>query len=294
MAVLSIQYMVLSAFLLSLLSCGAIDKPQSLKGLYEDLPIGEVDGVPLSINIAFPDKNPVKPRPVLVMIHGGGFVSGDKSSKNTQIVKLSKLGFVAASAMYRLSPEYKFPAAVDDIKVAIRYLKANAEKYHIDPERIIVTGASAGGYLAVMVGVTGNSDAFSDYGLYSGVDSSVHAVAAQSAPVGDFSLEKYNDSPMLTRLAGGDTAGLSAVRVAMSPVTYLDSSDPPFFLSHGDSDPLVPVDMTREFVRELDKQGHDVEYYEVKGGDHSLNKSAPEGAKFVFRKYLAFLAKWAQ
>ncbi|UTF60661.1 alpha/beta hydrolase [Gilvimarinus sp. DA14] len=289
-----LTYFTLLLITVGLVSCGSVSSTKRLSGLVTDIPIGIIDGVPLTINIAFPEKRSQKPRPALLIIHGGGFVSGNKDSKNNQIQKATRLGFVAASAMYRLAPEYKFPAQLDDIKLAIRHLKANAEAYNIDPDRILLSGASAGGYLAVMAGVTGNAEGFSDYGLYPGVDSRVHAVAAQSAPIGDFRLSKYDDSPMLERLAGSDPKATTQVRAAMSPARYLDAGDPPFFLSHGDQDSVVPVDMSREFVAELDKIEHNVEYYEVKGGEHSLKKSTPEGAQVVYQRYLAFLVKWAK
>ena len=120
----------------------------------------KIVAVELSINISLSETTTIEPRSVVIVIHGGSLIAGDKSSKNQQTLKLSKLGFVSASAMYRLSPEYRFPAAIEDIKLAISFLKANADKYPINPERIIVSGASAGSYLAVMVGVTGNLKAF--------------------------------------------------------------------------------------------------------------------------------------
>lgn len=264
-----------------------------LKGLHNDIFIGEINGFDLSINIAFPEVVSIKRRPVLILIHGGGFISGDKNLKNEQIKKFSKFGFVSASAMYRLSPDFRFPAPVEDIQLAIRFLKANAERYHIDPNRIIVSGSSAGSYLAVMAGVVANSSAFSDHGLYSEFDSSVRAVAAQSAPVANFSLAKYQDRPTVKRLAEDGASNFQERLTAMSPITYLDSEDPPFFLSHGDADPLVPVDMSREFVLELKKIKHSHEYHEVEGGTHSLTRSTPEKAKEVYSAYLMFLQKWA-
>ncbi len=267
---------------------------QHRQGLYEDIPIGEIEGVPLSINIAFPQTRSKHPRPVHIMIHGGGFLKGDKRLNNKRIQTMAGLGFVSASAMYRLAPKHKFPAALDDIKLAIRFLKAHANEYHIDPQRIIVSGSSSGSYLAVMAGVSGNSNAFSDHGLYPEFDSSVRAVTAQSAPLGDFRLAKYSDRPTIKRLVDPQTKNRKATLAAMSPITYLDANDPPMFLSHGDADPVVPVNMSREFVYELEKINHNYEYHEVKGGTHSLNKSAPKEAKAVFKAYLKFIEKWAK
>tara|TARA_R110000751_G_scaffold15290_1_gene49255 strand:- start:70950 stop:71795 length:846 start_codon:yes stop_codon:yes gene_type:complete len=267
---------------------------KSLKGLHEDIAIGEIDGVKLSINIAFPKTFSKQPRPVLLMIHGGGFLKGDKSQNNKRIQKMTQLGFVAASAMYRFAPEHKFPAALDDIKLAIRFLKANADAYHINPQRIILSGASSGSYLAVMAGVTGNSDAFDDHGLYTEFDSTVHAVAGQSAPIADFRLAKYSGFALIKRLLDTDSGNFQHSLAELSPITYLDPQDPPMFLTHGDADPIVPVEMSREFVQELAKTGHSYEYYELPGGTHSFTQSVPEQAKTAFESYRRFIQKWAK
>lgn len=286
--------LLIAIFCTSTNSFGSQQGDSHLIGLHTDIPIGVLDGIELSINIAFPRNGSHNPRPVILLIHGGGFVSGDKDSKNAQIQKLSELGYVSASAMYRLSPEFRFPSAIEDIRLAVRFLKANAKIYNIDAERIIVSGSSAGSYLAVMVGVTGNSNAFSDHGLYSNYDSSVRAVAAQSAPIADFTLAKHRYSPTVKRLTNPAAKDFEKTLVAMSPKTYLDPNDPPFFISHGDSDTKVPVAMSREFVSELEKIGHSFIYYEVKGGTHSFNRSAPRQAKKLFAKYLDFLKKWTE
>jgi len=288
------KYFAIALFVLSAQAHGALENSTLLTGLHENIPIGKIDDVALSVNIAFPEKYSSKPRPVILFVHGGGFISGDKSHKNKQIVKFSKRGFVAASAMYRLAPDHKFPSAIEDIKLAVRFLKANADKYHIDPERIIVSGSSAGSYLAVMVGVTGNSTYFSDHGLYTDVDSSVRAVTAQSSPIPDLTNPKYAQLSWVKRLMPENTADKKAILAAMSPVTYLDVNDPPFFLSHGDEDPVVPVELSREFVLELEKIDHEFEYHEVKGGTHSFTKSAPKQGKAVYSKYLSFINKWSK
>lgn len=280
--------------LIGMISSTAHASNESYTGLHQDLPVGEIDGTALTINIAFPSQPTKDLRPVILMIHGGGFVSGDKNSKNKQIIKFAQRGYVAASAMYRFAPEYKFPAQIEDIQLAVRYLKANSVRYGIDPEKIILSGSSAGSYLAMMVGVTGNSDVFSKHGLYQEFDSRVRAVAAQSAPIADFTLDKYRKTKTVERLLNTTSQNNIEALKAMSPVTYLDAEDPPFFLSHGDSDPVVSVDMSREFVQALEKINHKYEYHEIRGGTHSLSKSAPVQAKKVFSAFFDFIAYWAK
>lgn len=263
-------------------------------GLNTDIVIGKIEGTELLINIAFPTKTKKKSSPAILFIHGGGFISGSKDAKNKQLKKFAKRGYVAASAMYRLSPEYKFPSQIEDIKLAIRFLKANAIAYDLDPDRIILVGSSAGSYLAVMAGVTGNSNVFSDHSLYSSQNSSVRAVVAQSPPIADFTLPKYRDSLTVQRLTNPKTKDIKNILVKMSPVSYLDSNDPPFFISHGSEDPLVSVDMSREFVEELKRINHEFAYHEIEGGTHSFTESAPQKAKIVFSELIRFIEKWAK
>lgn len=265
-----------------------------ISGLCEDVPIAVVDGVELSINIAFPGEKSEEARPLVMLVHGGGFVSGDKTSKNPQIQTLSRLGYVAASVMYRLTPEVLYPVPLQDIKLAIRYMKTHASDYHINPHRIIVSGFSAGGYLAVMAGVTGNSDTFDDYGLFDDVDSSVRAVTAQSGPIADFTDPLYSDSLTVQRLISASARKSEKTLGRLSPKTFLDPEDPPFFLTHGDADPVVPVGMSRDFVAALKRMRHPFEYIEIEGGTHSFSQSAPEEGKRSFRRYLEFLRRWSQ
>ena len=100
----------------------------------------------LVLDLAAPEGD--GPFPAVVCIHGGGFREGDRTYFNATCEKLAQHGYVAVTIEYRLAPKYPFPAAVEDCKAAVRWLRANAEKYHIDPKRIGATGASAGGTLA--------------------------------------------------------------------------------------------------------------------------------------------------
>jgi acetyl esterase/lipase len=266
----------------------AENSSNTFTGLKTDIPIGEVDGVTLRINLAFPESKSATPRPVMLMIHGGGLIKGDRSRFNKRISTLATQGIVGASAMYRLAPAHRFPTAIEDIKTAIRFLKANSEKFNLDPDRIIVNGVSAGAYLAVMIGVTGNANGFSHYELYPEYDSTVRAVMAQSPAIGDYTQSKYRGFPIVKRFMNLDVKDTQEALKALSPITYLDSNDPPFFLVHGSSDERVPVSMSREFVAELKALGHEYEYREIEDGKHSLNASRPKKASEVFEASMIF------
>lgn len=286
---------VVSIFFIMIFSKNSFSSAQ-LKysaGLNVDIPIGEVDGVKLLINIALPDKNKNTPAPTWVFVHGGGLTRGDKSKFNKHISKLAARGVVAASVMYRLAPEHRFPAALEDVKSAIRFLKAHSGAFNLDPDRIIISGISAGGYLATMIGVTGNATGFQDHGIYPNYDSSVRAVISQSGSIADFTRIEYRDFMLVSRFINQNEADKEVALAAISPITYLDNQDPPFFLVHGSADNVVPVKMTRDFALELKKIGHEFEYIEVEGGKHSLTNSRPEKAKAVFKASMAFFKKYA-
>ena len=120
-----------------------------------DVEYANPDGQHLKLNLARP-KDGAGPFPAVVCIHGGGFRAGNREGYNGTVLKLAQNGYVAVTVTYRLAPKYQFPAAVHDTKAAVRWLRANATKYHIDPDRIGVTGGSAGGHLAQFLGVTGD------------------------------------------------------------------------------------------------------------------------------------------
>src|SRR4051794_26673595 len=117
------------------------------------------DGQHLQLNLARP-KSAAGPSPAVLCIHGGGFRAGKRESYDGLCIRLAGQGYVAATATYRLAPKYPFPAAVHDVKAAVRWLRANATKYGIDPDRIGATGGSAGGHLAQVLGVTGGVQQF--------------------------------------------------------------------------------------------------------------------------------------
>lgn len=121
---------------------------------------------------------PCKPGkyPALILIHGGGWRSGNKSMQGPLARQIAAQGYVTASVEYRLSPEALYPAAVYNLKAAIRFLRANAEKYHIDPNRIAISGSSAGGHLATLVGMTNGIDKFDDNESESLVSTKVQAI----------------------------------------------------------------------------------------------------------------------
>lgn len=243
---------------------------------HRNLIVGEVAGVTLTLDIAEPPKINKKLRPALVSIYGGAWRRGSKDSSANRIVSFAKRDYVGVSIEYRLSPQYIFPAQVEDVKAAIRFLKANAETYGIDPERIIVFGTSAGGHLAAMLAVTGQNDTFNKNGMWVEQNSSVFAAVEFSGPTAGF-LSAHSDSwESLMLFLGGKPSDIPMQAKAAMPITYVDKDDSPLFIAHGDADKVVPVEVSREFVAALKNAGTQYEYLELESSSHRLLNRYPD------------------
>jgi PelA/Pel-15E family pectate lyase len=171
--------------------------------------------------------------PALLLVHGGGWRSGNKSMQVPMAQQIAAKGYVTASVEYRLSPEALYPAAVHDIKAAIRFLRANASKYNIDPDKIAITGSSAGGQLAALIGATSGVEKFEGNGGNPGVSSAVQAIIDMDGVL-DFDTpdEKGKDEETAKRSAGalwfGTTFNQNSEKwIEASPIHYVGKNTPP-------------------------------------------------------------------
>lgn len=233
------------------------------------------DGTLLTLDICAPAADPlVGVRPAVVSIHGGSWARGDKANADWRNVCLwlASEGFVAASVNYRLVPDVRFPAAIDDVALAVEWLRApeQIDRFGIDPARIGAFGGSAGGNLAALLGTTGDGPL--DEG------SRVAAVAELSGPVGLGAAELTADeaSAWLRTIVGeyldceagvDDEACPQALEA--SPGTRADASDPPFFIGHAESE-VVPLGQSQRFAATLADAGVPVELAVVPGVAHSI------------------------
>jgi acetyl esterase/lipase len=216
------------------------------------------------LDLAFPKNSGTKPRPALIVIHGGGWLEGDKSSFTSleywapgNIIDFAKLGFVAATINYRLSGEAPFPAALEDCKCAVRWLRAHAKNYTIDADRIGAYGNSAGGHLALLLGLTSKSDGLEGDGPYQEQSSAVQAVISDSGPV-DLDFQKPGNNGLASViskfLAGPPETLTDRIRKA-SPANYASRTPPPLLLIYGTADTQVTIGPVDEFVLALQKAG---------------------------------------
>ena len=212
--------------------------------------------------------------PLLIWVHGGAFRMGSKKDSVPRAYLVD--GYAVASINYRLSQHAIFPAQIQDCKAAVRWLRANAEKFGFDPARIGVWGASAGGHLVAMLGTTGETDEF-EVGENLHLSSRVSAVVDYFGPTDFCQMDAHRlldgmvhdtaDSPE-SELVGGPIQKNKDLVARANPITYVTPSAPPFLIVHGEQDPLVPHHQSQLLEQALKQAGVPVQFYTVKGGGH--------------------------
>jgi acetyl esterase/lipase len=224
------------------------------------------------MDIFIPRARPTIPTPAVLWLHGGGWERGDKNGSSGARF-LAAAGFVTASIYYRLSGEAKFPANIEDCKCAIRYLRANATRYEIDPNRIGIAGASSGGHLAMLVGTADEAAGFEGSGGWPRVSSRVKAVVSYYGPT-DFRTMSTDfgarAQAAITKLLGVPFQGNPGVYAHASPITYVSRDDPPLLIFHGDGDSLVPFVQSERMRDAYLKAGLKVELVKVGNANHDF------------------------
>ena len=219
----------------------------------------------------------------MIWIFGGGFMVGSKD--DTVPLELLAQGYAVASIGYRLSGDAKFPAQVEDGKAAIRWLRANAARFALDPERFAVFGESAGGYLAAMVGTTWDVKEF-DVGENLEQSSRVQAVIDFYGPT-DFLQNAAAIASAKTPeafLLGGAILENKDKAARANPIAYVTRDDPPFLIVHGDADKLVPYNQSELLDAALKKANVPAVFHTVKGGGHggfSDDRIGPMVTQFI-------------
>lgn len=217
------------------------------------------------------------PFPVVAWIHGGGWAAGDKNGCPPLSSGFVARGYAAVSIGYRLSGDAIFPAQIQDCKAALRWLRANAQKFQLDPNRIGVWGSSAGGHLAALLGTSGGVSEF-DVGENPGQPSHVQAVVDFYGPTDFLQMDAHavkgatliHDSERSpeSRLVGGPIRDNVAKVQRANPITYVGKDDPPFLIVHGDRDPAVPHHQSKLLYDALVRTGVPVRFVTVAGGGH--------------------------
>lgn len=229
-----------------------------------------------------------KPTPAIVFIHGGAWSKGKRGDMKFYAVHFAKLGYACATITYRLSSEAPFPAAVQDVKCAMRWMRANAEKYNIDPERIAVSGNSAGGHLSLMIGYSADVDELEGDGGNSGSSSRPKAVIEFYGPI-DLTGEDAKDVKSVLKFMGGTIEEVRDNYVQASPITHLTKDDPPTLIFHGTVDSLVNISHADRLDEKLTELGIEHIYERYEGWGHTMDLAADVNKRcvYVMEQFLA-------
>lgn len=244
-----------------------------------DVPYIKDGDVAQRLDVYYPEQPPKEPLPLIVNIHGGGWMGGSKFPCDARM--MTAQGFVVASVEYRFSQKAKFPAQIQDCQAAIRWLRANAERYHFNPKKVGVIGGSAGGHLAALVGVTGDKKVFTPIGGNESVSDAVQCVCDIYGPKNFASVMeqaekdknvknifKFNTaSDPYSELIGAKLSDKEKT-TAVSPITYVDKNSPPILILHGTHDTLVPYAQSEEFEAAMKKNDAPVWLQKFPGAGH--------------------------
>ena len=262
-----------------------------------DLPYAGTDNPRQKLDLLFPKtRASEKPLPVIAFIHGGAWRAGDKRSGIGRLARFVEGGeFAGVTIGYRLSREAKWPAQIHDCKAAIRWIRANAKKYNLDPDKIAVWGSSAGGHLVSMLGVSGNAEGLEGkLGRHLDQDSRVTCVVNYFGPSELLTMNDHPsrmdhnapDSPE-SRLIDGPIQENKDKARAASPITYVTKDDAPILNVHGTADQLVPFPQSVDFDKKLKAAGVASNLITIEGGGHgNFGKATPELDRLV-GKFLA-------
>jgi len=269
----------------------AVDESPGKVSVQKDVEYARAGDIGLKLDIFRPETPSSGLRPCIVWIHGGGWRSGSKTGGAARLSALVATGdYIGASIDYRLLDVARWPAQIYDCKAAIRYLRANSKSLGIDPDKIGVWGASAGGHLASLLGTSGDiTDVEGDIGT-TGVSSRVACVVDFCGP-SDFLLPgigspRVGDQIHVTLFGGPLTEKENAARQA-SPVTHVTADDPPFLIMHGTADNTVNIRQAERLFEAQKKSGANTVFVKVEGGGHGFG--GPEvnaRVKVFFDKYL--------
>ena len=254
------------------------------------------------LDLFLPEQPSEKPRPLMMWIHGGAWMVGDQA--NPPVLYLVSQGFAVASIQYRFSSDAIWPAQAHDCKAAIRFLRANAAKYNLDPDHFGVGGDSSGGHLAAFVGTSGDVKEMEGNLGDTSVSSRVQAVVDWFGPT-DFTLMTQQSGPGSmsshdapnspeSRLLGGPVQEKRDLAKTANPLTYVDQTDPPFLIMHGDNDQLVPLGQSVILAKALIDAGVEVTMRTIHGAGHEGPEFRNAESRRLIEEFLSRTLKSAK
>ena len=258
-------------------------------GAKRDISFGTAGGEQLLLDVFYPQPKAAAPRPALIWVHGGGWTEGSKAAFADGARALAQLGYVCFSINYRLAAKGHnvWPAQLDDVQRAVRWVRAHAEDYGIDPQRIGALGHSAGGHLVACLGTRetrDNSDA-----LLASYSSRVTCVVDMSGPVDLINRENALGDEVVRNLLGGTPAERPEAARDASPLFHVDANSAPFLILHGQLDELVHPHQAERLAAALRAAGIEAKLVIFKDEGHVLTKK--ENSDRLIRETLEFLKK---
>jgi acetyl esterase/lipase len=253
--------------------------PDGVK-MVKDIAFGRGGGRDLLGDLFLP-KDSTSDRPIhaMVYIHGGAWRKGDKSLRHRTAARFAQIGIAGLSIDYRLSQEAIFPAQIHDCKAAIRWVRANAERLNIDPDRIGVLGASAGAHLSAFIATTSRNREYEGNGGNPDFSSAVQFAVLF---YGVFDLTRFGKRELAKggdiarQLTGGTVEEMPDAYQEASPLTHVSAETPPCLLIHGGADSIVPLEQSEIFLKALRDSGVEAELFVEEGKDHAYDLYAED------------------
>ena len=241
-----------------------------------DIVYHRVEGVELSLDLYLPRRQPTTPRPSVLVVHGGGWRQGNKVNMERVAMMLAKRGYVAVSVSHRFAPDWSFPAQLEDVQAAVRWVRRHADEYNIDATKIGGLGISSGAHLVSLLGVVDSANSKDQ------ISSKIQCVVDLAGPADlrlPICLDQLGDSPAAKQAEAWliDFMGMPYSKSTdsqwrdASPRFHISADDPPFFIIHGAEDQLVPILQSKDFAQALREKGVEVNLRIVKGLEHSLD-----------------------
>ena len=250
--------------------------------VHRDLAYVENGHARQKLDLYLPEKS-AGPLPVIVWVHGGGWATGSKEQCGAK--RFAQQGYAVASIGYRLSGDAIFPAQIEDCKAAIRWLRAHAKDWRLDPAHFAAWGSSAGGHLVALLGTTGETKQF-DVGAHLDQSSAVQAVCDFYGPTDLLQMDAHalpgarmkHDAPESpeSRFLGGPVQQNQEKAARANPITYVSKAAPPFLIVHGSEDTTVSPHQSRLLYEALKSAGVRVRFHTLESAGHGVGFGGPE------------------
>lgn len=248
--------------------------------VYPNVVYHEANGYQAKLDVYTPPtRDNAQPWPVAIIIHGGGWIAGKKEERVMEVMPYLQMGFAAVNVEYRMADVSPAPAAVVDCRCALHWVFANAKKYNFDVNRVVVTGGSAGGHLALTTGMLTPAAGF-DKECWTGNDDVwKHEGGTSQDPKVAAIVNWFGITDVLDEIHGPNTKGYAVIWIGdqpngdemakrVSPINMVSKNTPPILTIHGDHDELVPYTQAVRLKQALDKAGVPNQLYTVAGGNH--------------------------